>query len=126
MSPTAATPRAGLEFKEPFDWSSLLEFFRVRAIPRLEKVTDTSYSRLIRIGRKWDVLTISHDKKTPRLTAFLHSTNKTLDQSSITKVRQLFDLDADPNTIASTLKEPTHLSKALPELRTLRLSLIHI
>ena len=109
-----------LQFKEPFDWAGLLAFFQVRAVPGLELVSDTSYSRSIRHQGKRDIITISPHAREPRLTIKMQFSKTEPETEIIRKVRHLFDLDANPKTIAATLKEPVQLSNALPDLKTLR------
>ena len=90
-----------LRYRPPFDWAALLAFLETRAIPGVEWVGDGVYRRSIAPGGVSGVIAVSHaDSEVivridhPRPEAML---------TVVSRVRRLFDLDADPLAIASCL-----------------------
>jgi AraC family transcriptional regulator of adaptative response / DNA-3-methyladenine glycosylase II len=88
-----------LPYRPPFDWPGLLAFLRYRAIPGVESVTEDQYARTISIDGVQGVIRVRHGQDALRLfvpRAFIRSLKTVGD-----RVRRLFDLFADPDTIAS-------------------------
>jgi len=91
----------GLTFRQPCDFASLLRFLRERALPGVETVDATSYAR------------VSGTPQAPawvRITCVAGGTRLRLEthgaigrDAAVTRVRQLFDLDADPAAITAAL-----------------------
>ncbi len=92
-----------LPYRAPLDWSSLLGFFGPRAIPGVEHVEDDRYLRSIRCAAGVGSLAVSHDAGRARLRVEVRvpSTEGLIDVS--TRLRQLFDLDADALAIDASL-----------------------
>ncbi|HKR64631.1 MAG TPA: AlkA N-terminal domain-containing protein [Thermoanaerobaculia bacterium] len=80
-------------YQAPFDFDSVLAWLGARAIPGIESITATHYTR----GR----VRVWHEEDAVRANA------------SRAKVRRLFDLDADPHAIASTLSRDRMLAPLL-------------
>jgi len=109
-----------LPYRPPFDWDGLLAFFRPRAIPGVEHVTDTSYARSIRIGDSSGVFRVSHSGHGDRLV--LHAPIGLAPHLAelTARVRRLFDLEADPDRIRKDLERDALLRepiRARPGLR---------
>lgn len=96
-----------LPYRPPFAWRALLDFFRDRAIPGVEVVTDEQYLRTIRTPRGTGSIAVRHDAERRRLrVAVRMSTAEGLiDMSG--RLRQLFDLDADAEAIDGVLAQKT-------------------
>lgn len=105
-----------LGYREPFDFGSLLNFLRIRAIPGVEVVDEKFYSRTIRVDGQPSRLKISQveDKPYLRLQLEAESSGQLLAISN--KVRRLFDLDADPAEVGRVLKKDKLLGKLVDEL----------
>jgi AraC family transcriptional regulator of adaptative response / DNA-3-methyladenine glycosylase II len=94
-----------LPYRPPFAWPALLDFFRDRAIPGVEVVTETRYLRTIRLASGMGSLAVRHDEERRRLrVAVRMSTSNGLIQISA-RLRQLFDLDADADAIDRVLAQ---------------------
>ncbi len=92
-----------LPYRPPFAWRALLDFFRDRAIPGVEFVTETRYLRTIRLASGVGSLAVRHDEARRRLrVAVRMSTSQGLIEISA-RLRQLFDLDADADGIDRVL-----------------------
>jgi AraC family transcriptional regulator of adaptative response / DNA-3-methyladenine glycosylase II len=105
-----------LPYRPPFAWEAMLDFFRDRAIPGVESVTDEQYLRTIRTSSGKGSIAVRHDEQRRRLrVAVRMSTGQGLIDISA-GLRQLFDLDADADAIDAMLVKRT----SLPGLQGLR------
>lgn len=83
----------------PLDWSGLLAFYRMRALPQIEEVTDTAYRRVTAAGY---VEATSHDGASEVL---LRVSNAPEDTHR--RIAHMFDLNADTTRIAAHIGHPT-------------------
>lgn len=113
-----------LAYRPPFDWSLMLSFFRYRQIPSIEKITDDEYQRNIRFGE--------NDKCEGWIKVKHHATKSALILTTslsdyrhlnwvITRVRRMFDLDADMMLIHKRLSNHAVLSDVISKYPGLRL-----
>jgi AraC family transcriptional regulator, regulatory protein of adaptative response / DNA-3-methyladenine glycosylase II len=92
-----------LDYRPPLDWPALLAFFRQRAIPGVEEVTDDEYRRTVRLGGETGELRVRHHPTRPALVASASLSLARQAMQLAARVRALFDLDARPQVIAETL-----------------------
>jgi AraC family transcriptional regulator of adaptative response / DNA-3-methyladenine glycosylase II len=98
-----------LPFRPPFDWNSLIAFLGARAIPGVEAVTASSYRRTIAVHGSTGVIDVRPvDGKSHLLLRVQLSQPKKL-MHIVERVRQLFDLSADPLQISDHLRSDTRL-----------------
>jgi AraC family transcriptional regulator, regulatory protein of adaptative response / DNA-3-methyladenine glycosylase II len=91
-----------LSYRPPYDWDAMIRFLRLRAIPGVERVEPGRYARSIAMGQDKGIILVhplpanqlAVDVTFPRLGAL---------PAIIARVRQLFDLAADPRAIAAQL-----------------------
>ena len=98
-----------LPYRAPFDYRGLLAFLRPRAIPGVEVVEGDEYRRTIAIGETRGIIRVRDAGDALMLSvprAFTHTLKPIVD-----RVRRLFDLFADPNTIADDLSRDRSLRK---------------
>ena len=115
---TAVTLR--LPFLPPYDWDTMLAFLAARAIPGVEAVTAGVYRRTIACGRGHGVVTVRPAPGSAHLVATIHVTEVAHLASAVTRLRRLFDLDADVQTIGEHLAGDARLAPlvaARPGLR---------
>ncbi|HEX7155122.1 MAG TPA: AlkA N-terminal domain-containing protein [Thermoanaerobaculia bacterium] len=90
-----------LSYRAPYDWDAIIAFLGARTISGVEVATPTAYRRIVRLGEHTGWIEV-----TPRPGA-LHVTASASLKRVLPEVRarvtHLFDLDADPATIAATL-----------------------
>lgn len=105
-----------LRYRPPFAWQALLDFFRDRAIPGVEIVTDSRYLRTIRAPGGNGSIAVENDEARRRLrvSVRMSSAEGLIDISA--RLRQLFDLDADADAIDTLLGKRT----SVPGLQALR------
>ena len=99
-----------LSHREPIDLRGLFAWFAARAVENVELATPTSYARTLRLphGPAW--FRVSEQAGTLRLRAKVTATRDL--PGLMTRVRRLFDLDADPAAVDAALS-------CVPELRPL-------
>jgi len=116
-----------LGYRPPYDFAAMLAFLRGRALPGVELVDDSSYARVIallddRAGAAPGWLRVSAwaDGENA-LKLELHGTASTRLLDIVNRLRRMFDLDADPQAIASALSASNRLRPLLQARPGLRL-----
>jgi AraC family transcriptional regulator of adaptative response / DNA-3-methyladenine glycosylase II len=118
-APLSAAGSSSLElhlpYRRPFDWSSLIDFLRQRAIPGVELVTESSYQRTIEMDGVPGLLKVMPDKTGPRLVVSLETKASKGLERVVERIRRIFDLGADPVQIASHLSCDPKLRQLLKQ-----------
>jgi AraC family transcriptional regulator, regulatory protein of adaptative response / DNA-3-methyladenine glycosylase II len=108
-----------LAYRPPYDWDAMLSFLAARAIPGIETVSDTIYRRSIAVGDDFGVLSAALADKN-RVNVTVRFPNMAALPTIIARVRRVFDLAADPDTIGAHLSQDSVLAPlgaARPGLR---------
>jgi AraC family transcriptional regulator, regulatory protein of adaptative response / DNA-3-methyladenine glycosylase II len=111
-----------LSYRPPYDFASLLTFLRGRALPGIEYVDDDSYARVFGITESPGWLRLSAwpgDDHALRLQ--LHCPQPTQMLAVVTRIRRMFDLDADPQAISAALQTTPHMKALVRKHPGLRL-----
>src|SRR5688572_10867730 len=108
-----------LDYRPPYDLAGMLAFLRGRALPGIERVDDDSYARIIAMddthsptANGWLRLSAGPDGE-PALKLELHCAQPARMQEAVTRLRRMFDLDADPAAIDATLSRNAKLEPLL-------------
>jgi AraC family transcriptional regulator, regulatory protein of adaptative response / DNA-3-methyladenine glycosylase II len=115
----AGTLSVRLAYRPPYDWDAMLSFLAARAIPGVERVSENGYLRTIAIGRHGGVIAVAPADKN-RVDVTVRFPDMAALPQIIARVRRVFDLAADPDTIAAHLALDPALAplvKARPGLR---------
>jgi AraC family transcriptional regulator, regulatory protein of adaptative response / DNA-3-methyladenine glycosylase II len=115
----AGTLSVRLAYRPPYDWEAMLSFLAARAIPGVELVSAKSYRRTIAIGRHCGVIGVTPADKN-RVDVMVRFPDMAALPQIIARVRRVFDLAADPDTIGAHLALDPSLAplvKARPGLR---------
>jgi len=111
--PTAAAGEAltlRLGYRPPYDFEAILAFLRGRALPGVEMVDETSYSRVFGSPEAPGWLELSAwPGNEHALRLRLHCPQPAQMLGVVSKLRRMFDLDADPQSIGDALKQSTVL-----------------
>jgi len=97
-----------LPYRPPYDFERILAFFRARAIPGVEAADEGAYRRVVRVldgaGREtggW--LEVAHAPRRHALQLRFAPSLAGAVQELLARTRQVFDVGADPDEIASVL-----------------------
>lgn len=92
-----------LDYRPPYDWDSILAFFRARAVPGVEAVDADSYRRCLRLGEVAGWVSVRHAPEQSRLWLRLAPELRGQVAATLAAVRRQFDVDTDPAVVAATL-----------------------
>jgi AraC family transcriptional regulator, regulatory protein of adaptative response / DNA-3-methyladenine glycosylase II len=106
-----------LAYRPPYDWDAILGFLAARAIPGIESVTPSLYRRSFAGG----AIAVSHEPVRRRLRVAVRLADTAELPSILLRVRRVFDLGADPETIATHLSRDPALAPLLKRRPGLRL-----
>ena len=116
----ALTLRLG--YRPPYDFEALLAFLRTRALPGVEQVDEHRYARVFGPADAPGWLRLSAwPGGEHALKLELHCPQPTQLLPVVTRLRRMFDLDADPRAIAATLGASGVLKPLLRQRPDLRL-----
>jgi len=115
----SASPAAGgtftlqLGYRAPFDWEGLLAFIGARALSGVEAVIGSEYLRTVELGphRGW-IRVGNLDERRMLQVELTHSLTPAL-PALLGRLRNLFDLSARPDVIASHLGSDPVLSRSV-------------
>lgn len=114
-----------LPVREPFDAAGVLHWMVVREIPGMERATATSFARTLRLpgGPAWFELRVDQDEH-PGSVGTLRLRARVTELSDlgplVTRVRRLFDLDADPQAIDAALSQQPELAPLVARIPGIR------
>jgi AraC family transcriptional regulator of adaptative response / DNA-3-methyladenine glycosylase II len=92
-----------LSYRPPYDWDAMLAFLAARAIPGVEVVADGVYRRTVAIGKNSGVIDVAPCDRS-RVNVRVRFPDMAALPQIIARVRRVFDLAADPDTIGAHLK----------------------
>lgn len=98
-----------LSYRPPYDWTGLLAFLKARELIGIEWVGKDFYARTVQLGasKGWVKVTQAK-KKNALLLEFAHSLTPVL-PALLSRVRDLFDLNARPDIIGKQLSKDKRL-----------------
>jgi AraC family transcriptional regulator, regulatory protein of adaptative response / DNA-3-methyladenine glycosylase II len=110
--------RFTLPYRPPYDWEQLLAFFRARAIPGVEHVSQETYARVVRIevwdrktGQRSEMvswLSVAHAEAQASLVVSISPAFSSVLPQVLSVVRRVFDVSASPVQIAECLGALAH------------------
>ena len=109
-----------LPYRPPYNWSHMLNFLLTRATPGVEQVLNDEYIRTIGTHDKPGLIKVSCDLEKNELLCKIHCPQTENLLATIEKIKSVFDLTADPDTILKCLKKDKtlwQLVKKNPGLR---------
>lgn len=102
-SEKAQVLRISLTYRPPLAWPQMLAFLRDRSVSGVELVNDGSYQRTVSHGAHSGVVRVSCDSEHHQLYAELSADLLPVLLPVTSRLRRLFDLDAEPTLIAENL-----------------------
>jgi len=109
-----------IRYRAPYDWDSMLEFLRARAIPGIEAVEKGVYKRTVEIGGRSGFIEVKHLPRKDSLCVTIHFPTVQALQEIVNRVRRSFDLGADIETIDEHLSFDKELGPWVAKRRGLR------
>jgi AraC family transcriptional regulator, regulatory protein of adaptative response / DNA-3-methyladenine glycosylase II len=109
-----------LDYRAPYDWSSLLAFVAPRATPGVETVCGDIWMRTVRLGSHRGWISVSPAADRHALRAKISVSLAPALMPLVFRLRRLFDLDAQPELIVGQLGSDPRLAprvRARPGLR---------
>jgi AraC family transcriptional regulator of adaptative response / DNA-3-methyladenine glycosylase II len=91
-----------LAYRPPYDWQSLIEFYRTHSIPGVERVAENSFERVFRLDGKIGFLRVQPVAGRPQLKLTVMADDPRLLFQVVHRVRRMFDLDSDPMLVAES------------------------
>jgi AraC family transcriptional regulator of adaptative response / DNA-3-methyladenine glycosylase II len=92
-----------VRYRPPYDWDSMFTYLQARAIPGIEVVEDGKYRRTVEIGGFVGTLEVVHLAQRQSLGVTIRFPDVRSLPAIVTRVRRLFDVGADIETIAAHL-----------------------
>jgi AraC family transcriptional regulator, regulatory protein of adaptative response / DNA-3-methyladenine glycosylase II len=115
-----STLTMALSYRPPLDWCSLMAYFKARAIPMVECVDDHTYQRLVRVGNAKGYISASMaDNHKIRIQFFIDTPINIVEFAA--RIKNMFDLDADPMAIEKDLRHDKKLHVFLNKSNGVRL-----
>ncbi|SMG26695.1 DNA-3-methyladenine glycosylase 2 [Cedecea sp. NFIX57] len=103
-----------LSYQPPYDWPWILRFLQGRAVEGVEIVTENRYQRSFALGEYAGLVTLEPDEKNLCLNVTLSDGLQPVAGEVLQRVKNLLDLDKDPQQVLSSLGT---LAAARPGLR---------
>ncbi len=100
-----------LPFREPFDAAGIFRFLASQAVEGVEQVHQHSYTRSLLLPHGEGTASVSLEGGKLRLTARLEHLNDL--PAMLSRIRRLFDLDADPEAIDAALGQDPKLASTV-------------
>ncbi len=108
--PRGATLTLQLPYRPPYDVAAMLAFYRLRAIPGLERVDGEGYERRYRVGDRVTLVRIAQGKG-HSLQLTVHDLPLAALPDLLYRVRRMWDLDADMQRIGDRLGQDPLLAR---------------
>jgi AraC family transcriptional regulator of adaptative response / DNA-3-methyladenine glycosylase II len=93
-----------LPYRAPYEWEAMLAYLAPRAIPGVEVVRDGSYRRTVRVAKGAGWIEVGAARGEPALEVALHLPASAEWIVIVERLRRVFDLAADPEVIAGSLR----------------------
>lgn len=106
-------------FREPYNFSRLLDFFRLRATPGVESICEDSYQRRFSLDDEPGMLTVT--RKDSHLHCLIEGGSTRSLMKVIAGVRRMFDTDAIPEEVNRVLESDPELGALVCQHPGLRL-----
>jgi AraC family transcriptional regulator of adaptative response / DNA-3-methyladenine glycosylase II len=119
-APAEAGVSLRLRYRPPYDWDSMLAYLQARAIPGVEVVENGSYQRTVEIDGSAGSVRVVHLPKQQSLGVAIRFPNVRSLPAIVTRVRRLFDIGADIETIDEHLSRDPLLAPLVAQRPGLR------
>ncbi|MCB1687206.1 MAG: DNA-3-methyladenine glycosylase 2 family protein [Halioglobus sp.] len=109
-----------LHYRPPYDWDGVVDFYSRHAIAGVETVSPTRYQRNITLAGVAGSFAISPVSGKDALHLELQLADHRLIMPAVARIRQMFDLDANPAAIHEVLAQDPRLALLLQQFPGIR------
>jgi AraC family transcriptional regulator of adaptative response / DNA-3-methyladenine glycosylase II len=109
-----------LRYRPPYDWDSMLRYLQARAIPGIEVVESGSYWRTVEMDGFVGSVEVTHLPQRQSLSVTIRFPNVKSLPAIVARVRRVFDLGADIETIDAHLSRDPLLASLVAQRPGLR------
>ena len=109
-----------LRYRPPYDWHSMFDYLQTRAIPGVEVAENGSYRRTVEIDGFAGSVEVTHLPQRQSLGVTIHCPNVSSLPAIVTRVRRVFDVGADIETIDAHLSRDPLLAPLVAQRPGLR------
>lgn len=102
-----------LAYRPPYDWTAIQDFFARRALPGVERVSRESYTRTVSVHGDSGWIEVKPAADADALDLSVHGLGATALLAAAFRIRQVFDLAADPVDVRRTLGDDPLLKPLL-------------
>ncbi|XP_074839347.1 putative bifunctional transcriptional activator/DNA repair enzyme AlkA [Carettochelys insculpta] len=109
-----------LTYRPPYDWAGVLAFLKMRAVPGIETLGETSFSRSFVLDGARGRFRITHEPSRRALMAAISIDRIDRLDALVSRLRTMFDLDSDPAAIAEAFEDDALIGwrmRAAPGIR---------
>jgi AraC family transcriptional regulator of adaptative response / DNA-3-methyladenine glycosylase II len=99
-----------LRYRAPYDWDAMLAYLTARAIEGVELVENGQYHRVVAIDGQTGHIRVAHVPERDSLAVTIHFPSVHALPTIVTRVRRVFDLGADVETIGRHLSRDPMLA----------------
>ena len=99
-----------LRYRPPYDWDSILSFLQARAIPGVEVIENACYRRTVEIDGSRGSIAVTHLPQRQSLSVSIQFPAVQSLPAIVARVRRLFDIGADIETIDAHLSHDPQLA----------------
>lgn len=104
-----------LDWRPPFDWQAMLGYLKLRAIPGVEHVTASTYSRTIVVNGESGEISVQFSENSHSLLLTIHSAQTRALYQIVERIRVMFDLKALSTDIETWLSRDPHLRTVIAQ-----------
>ncbi|WP_112661602.1 DNA-3-methyladenine glycosylase 2 family protein [Microvirga flavescens] len=121
---SASAKDAGLtlriRYKPPYDWDAMRSFLEARAIAGVEEISGDVYRRTVTQDGAFGTVEVCHDPERASLRVSIHFPNVRALPAILARIRRVFDVGADVETIGTHLSHDPFLANLIAERPGLR------
>ena len=110
-----------LSFRPPYDWHTLIDFYRTHTIRGVERVAGNRFERIFRIANSLGWFAVEPVVDAPQFSLKIVTEDPRILFEVTSRVRRMFDLDSDPLLIGQSFAQTPLLAKLCKRFPGLRL-----
>ncbi|MCU0432723.1 MAG: helix-turn-helix domain-containing protein [Bacteroidia bacterium] len=110
-----------INYRPPYHWEHILQYYRNHILAPFESVNDTSYSRLIEINREIARIVVTHEPDKNAIVVTVQGEESPPLFEIVNHLKRMFDTDCDPSSVQHILSKNKHLAAIMAENEGIRI-----